>query len=126
MAILLGAVILIVLYYNWKKISKINKGKIIKSVKGKIGNSYYLLVGLLLAGIGGYLTIKISWAMAFIIGLGFIISYFHQSYNITIYEKGILFDGISYYTWNEIDKISKGGKTLFKIKNIPKEIVILD
>jgi undecaprenyl pyrophosphate phosphatase UppP len=37
-AILLGAIILIVIYYNWKKISKINKGKIIKSVKGKIGN----------------------------------------------------------------------------------------
>ncbi|WP_421078219.1 hypothetical protein Mjas_02515 [Methanothermococcus sp. Ax23] len=125
-AILLGAIILIVIYYNWKKISKINKGKIIKSVKGKIGNWHYLLAGLLLAGVGGYLVMAISWTMAFIILLGFIISDFNQSYNITIYEKGVVFDGLAYYDWNEINKIDNGGKLTFKIKNIPKEIVIID
>jgi hypothetical protein len=64
--------------------------------------------------------------MVFIILLGFIISDFNQSYNITIYEKGVVFDGLAYYDWNEINKIDNGGKLTFKIKNIPKEIVIID
>jgi len=127
-AILLGAIILIGIYYNWKKISEIDKGDIVKSVKGKIGSWHYFLVGLLLAGVGGYLIIAInSWIIgALIILLGYIIYNFNHTYNITIYEKGAVFDGLAYYTWDEINKIDKGSKLSFKIKNIPKEIVIVD
>ena len=36
----------------------------------------------------------------------------------------MVFDGIAYYDWSEIDEIKNGDKTILKIKNIPKEIVI--
>jgi hypothetical protein len=115
--------------YQWKKISKINKGKPIKSAKGKIGSWHYLLVGIIIA-FGGYLieiTYQIGsvWTTASILLLlGFIVSNFNQTHYITIYENGAVFEGTAYYDWNEIEKIKNGDKTIWKIKNIPKEIII--
>ena len=127
-AFLLIAGIFAFMGYEWKKISKINKGKIIKSTKGKIGSWHYLLFGM--AIIFGGLLIEITyriediWIMAFILLLGFIVSNFNQTHYITIYENGAVFDGTAYYDWNEIEEIKNGNKTIWKIKNIPKEIVI--
>jgi len=131
-AIVVGLLLIIIytvfITYWWKKISKINKGKIIKSTKGKIGSWHYLLFGM--AIIFGGLLIEITyrigdiWIMAFILLLGFIVSNFNQTHYIAIYENGAVFDGTAYYDWNEIEEIKNGNKTIWKIKNIPKEIVI--
>ena len=128
-AFLLIIVIVAFMTYQWKKISKINKGKPIKSAKGKIGSWHYILVGIIIA-FGGYLieiTYQIGsvWTMASILLLlGFIVSNFNQTHYITIYENGAVFEGTAYYDWNEIEKIKNGDKTIWKIKNIPKEIII--
>jgi hypothetical protein len=49
---------------------------------------------------------------------------FEYSLLITIYEKGIVIDGIAYYEWGEVNKINNGDLTVLKIKNIPKEIIV--
>jgi fatty acid desaturase len=126
-AIVVGLLLIIIytvfITYWWKKISKINKGKIIKSVNGKIRSWHYLLAGLLLMAIGGYLCVAISWTMVFILLLGFIVSNFNQTHYITIYENGAVFDGTAYYDWNEIEETKNGNKTIWKIKNIPKIVI---
>jgi hypothetical protein len=127
--VLLLIVMLILISHERKEILKIDKGKPIKSTKGKIGSWHYLLVGMVVI-FGGFLIIVIYpscgniWTMAFILLLGLIISDLNQTHYITIYENGMVFDGIAYYDWSEIDEIKNGDKTILKIKNIPKEIII--
>ncbi len=130
-AVVLGLILMAIIYINWKKISKIDKGKVIKSVKGKIGSWHYFLAGLLFILVGlyviGFLNTEYTrYLMAIVLLIGFTLSNFNQSYNITFYENGIVLDGLAFYTWDEINKLNKKGKTMFKIKNIPKEIVIME
>jgi len=125
------SLIYIVLKINKKIIlSKIDRGNPIESIKGcsidwkniLLAFAFVVFLEFILYIIhvpyNGVIDVGIV-AIGILIGL-------HNSYNLEIYEKGILIDGMAYYTWNEIKKITDKDKnqTILKIKGAPKNIVI--
>ncbi|NPA62336.1 MAG: hypothetical protein GXN95_02145 [Methanococci archaeon] len=123
--------ITLILIHISRKILKIDKGRLKKEVKGIFGNRVYKILGLMLVlGYAGFIyffrTFYNGAVLFFIFIAAFTISEFYKTYKIITYEKGILIEGIAFYSWEEIEKTTNKDKnqTILKIKGIPKEIII--
>jgi hypothetical protein len=55
---------------------------------------------------------------------GFLIANLKQTHHISIYENGVVIDGLAFYDWREIEKKETDNKLILKIKGIPKEITL--
>lgn len=101
--------ITLILIYISRKILKIDKGRLKKEVKRIFGNRVYKILRLMLVlGYAGFIyfsgTFYNSAVLFFIFIVAFTISEFYKTYRIRIYEKGILIEGIAFYSWEEIEK----------------------
>ncbi|XRO76332.1 hypothetical protein ACO3VM_05975 [Methanocaldococcus sp. 10A] len=126
----IAIIYLAIIFYSYSKVRKINTGKLIYRGTIKIGNWHHILFGLVFVLLGifiiyyfvkGMMAIILS---SFILFLGFLISNLKQTHYLSIYENGVVVDGIAFYNYGEIEKKETNNKLILKIKGIPKEIVL--
>ena len=127
----IAIVYLAIMFYAYSKIRKINKGKLIYRGTIKIGNWYHILFGLVFIFLGFFIIyyfvkgrITSIILSSFILFLGFLISNLKQTHYLSIYENGVVIDGIAFYNNEEIEKKETNDKLILKIRGIPKEIVL--
>ena len=107
-------IFIVPILYAHSNIKKIDAGKFINRGKAKIGGWYYVLVGM------SFIFIGISIVYYFVddvllcrvlssllLFLGFLIANIKQTHYISIYEKGVVVDGIAFYSWDEVEKRRK-------------------
>ena len=117
--------------YTSSKLRKINTGRLIYRGVVKIGGWHHILLGLIfiLVGFlivyyftkGGLASVILA---SFILFFGFLIVNLKQTHHISIYENGVVIDGLAFYDWREVEKKETDNKLILKIKGIPKEITL--
>ncbi len=130
--IVFGVIIiyLAIIFYAYSKIKKMNTGKLIYRGTIKIGNKYYVLYGFIFVILGViivYYFIKgviENIVYLFILFLGLLIANLRQTHYLSIYENGVVIDGIAYYNNEEIEKKETNNNLILKIKGFPKEICL--
>jgi len=120
----------VIIQYTSSKLRKINTGRLIYRGVVKIGSWHHILLGLIFILVGflivynftkGRISIILS---SFILFFGFLIANLRQTHYISIYENGVVIDGIAFYDWREVKKKETDNKLILKIKGIPKEIAL--
>ena len=124
------AIYFVIMQYTSSKLRKINTGRLIYRGTVKIGGWHHILLGLIFILVGFLIVYYfakggISIILAsFILFFGFLIANLKQTHNISIYENGVVIDGIAFYDWREVEKKETDNKLILKIKGIPKEIAL--
>ncbi|EHP87235.1 hypothetical protein [Methanotorris formicicus] len=127
----LGIVFIVPILYACFKVKKIDLGKFVGRGKTKIGDWHYVLVGMSFILIGISIVYYFAYGIllrhilsSLVLFLGFLIANLKQTHYISIYEKGVVVDGIAFYSWDEVYKKEDGDKTILKIKGIPKKLIL--
>ncbi|EHP84332.1 hypothetical protein [Methanotorris formicicus] len=121
--------VIFMLQITKKFLLNVDKGKLLKRTVGNSGDWGDVVVGLAVVVFFEFILYVMHYPYNGIINLGILamglLIGYTNTYDLEIYEKGIVVNGIAYYQWDEI-KTKYGNKTILKIKNIPKKIVIGD
>jgi len=134
--IILITPILIVIGQLRSMLNKANKGSFLHEVKYGSINGKYITMGVLV-GVGliflKYLLIKygvISYNDEFMVYIGIIflvmviISFGIKHVHLKFYEKGVVYDNIAFYSWDEVEFTKDKDIMKLKIKDSLEEILI--
>ena len=117
--------------YTSSKLRKINTGRLIYRGTVKVGGWHHIVLGLVFIFVGFLIVYyftkggMVSVILAsFILFFGFLIANLKQTHHISIYENGVVIDGLAFYDWREVEKKETDNKLILKIKGIPKEITL--
>ncbi|MFU8652643.1 hypothetical protein [Methanotorris formicicus] len=121
------------LFKSLKSIKKMDKGNFLKEMEVKFYDSkiriiwvvllilFFVLTKIYVSPDNLFSVLICSGIVALEIGIYIILT---QELKIEVYEKGILVNGIKFYSWKELKIKEKDGKRILKIPYIPKEITI--